>query len=463
MKTTSAAIRQELITPKAQKLILVLILMVFAVASVYVALNLAEGIIPDEPAHFIFSKVYATTWGIPPDSSETYTQGWYIAHNPFLYHWINGRVIDLITLFNPTASDWNLLVVLRLTSVLFSLGTLVFCYLLAKELIRKPWWPLLPVFLLANTLMFAFLSGGVNYDNLVNLLCMAGLYFLVRVFNGKDFTTNTLSWLICVCIGCLAKYTVLPLALFTFIAWLVYTLRMRKAIFPLPKLTKGQIALLIMLILLVLGNLAIYGYNLVVYRAVLPSCPELLQPAQCDLSPYHARWEKYSLGRKMTLTESVQAGYPDPLAYFVEVWIKDMLTKTYGILGHKTYFPAHIITFYQLFYAAMLLLAARYWRRPSYAIWGAVFIVVCYAFVVFITNYNSELSYGFKHFALQGRYLFPIIGLVYGLVGYTQSLIKNRTLRIVVLALTLILFFLGGPIKFLTRYEGVFSTWFLPR
>jgi len=64
---------------------------------------------------------------------------------------------------------------------------------------------------------------------------------------------------------------------------------------------------------------------------------------------------------------------------------------------------------------------------------------------------------------LQGRCLFPIIGLVYGLVGYTQSRIKNRTLQLMVLALTLILFFVGGPIKFITRYEGVFSTWFLPR
>ena len=76
---------------------------------------------------------------------------------------------------------------------------------------------------------------------------------------------------------------------------------------------------------------------------------------------------------------------------------------------------------------------------------------------------NGELSSCVKHFALQGRYLFPIICLVYGLVGYTQSQIKNRTLQLVVLALTLILFFVGGPIKFLTRYEGVFSTWFLPR
>lgn len=462
MSKSEAAVSKST-SRKTQKVVLASILLVFAAFSTYIALNLVEGIIPDEPAHFIFSKVYATTWGIPPDSPETYSQGWYIAHNPFLYHWINGRVINLIMLFNPLASDRQLLVGLRLTSVLYSLGTLYFCYLLAKELICKPWWPLLPVFLLANTLMFTFLSGGVNYDNMVNLLCMAGLYFLIRAFNGKDFTTNSLAWLVCVCIGCLAKYTVLPLALFSFIAWLVYTIRQHKTIFPLPKLAKGQIALLSVLILLVVGNLAIYGYNLVVYRAILPSCPDLLQPAQCDLSPYHARWETYSLGRKMTVSESIQAGYPDPLTYFVEVWVKNMLTKTYGILGHKTYYPAHIITFYRLFYLGMLLLAARYWRRPPYAIWSAVFIILGYALVVFITNYNSELSYGFKHFALQGRYLFPIIGLVYGLVGYTQSLIKNRTLRIVVLALTLILFFVGGPIKFITRYEGVFSTWFLPR
>ena len=101
--------------------------------------------------------------------------------------------------------------------------------------------------------------------------------------------------------------------------------------------------------------------------------------------------------------------------------------------------------------------------HPPYAIWRAVFIILGYSLVVFVTNYNSELTNGFKHFVLQGRYLFPIIGLVYGLVGYTQSQIKNRTVQLVVLALTLILFFVGGPIKFITRYEGVFSTWFLPR
>ena len=82
---------------------------------------------------------------------------------------------------------------------------------------------------------------------------------------------------------------------------------------------------------------------------------------------------------------------------------------------------------------------------------------------ILLSAQNGELSYGFKQISLQVSYLLPIIGLVYGLVGYTQSLIKNRTLRAIVLGLTLVLFFVGGPIKFITRYEGVFSTWFLPR
>ena len=82
---------------------------------------------------------------------------------------------------------------------------------------------------------------------------------------------------------------------------------------------------------------------------------------------------------------------------------------------------------------------------------------------ILLSAQNGELSYGLKQISLQVSYLLPIIGLVYGLVGYTQSRIKNRTLQLMVLALTLILFFVGGPIKFITRYEGVFSTWFLPR
>lgn len=149
---------------------LLVLLLVFLAYSVFIAIRLDTGISPDEPAHFIFSKHYSTTWGKPPDTLETYSQGWYIEQNPLLYYWINGRIINLTQLINPSVTDATLLLILRLLSSLYSTGTLIFLYLLSKLIIHKAWWRLLPVFLLSNTLMFVLLSGGVNYDNLANLL-----------------------------------------------------------------------------------------------------------------------------------------------------------------------------------------------------------------------------------------------------------------------------------------------------
>ena len=162
MNTISQAKSEINTPPLAERLVLVVLLLVFAVCAGMLAFSLKEGIIPDEKAHFIFAQHYANTLGIPPDVPETYAQGWYIAHYPFLYHWLSGRVINLTQLFAPAASDWALLLVLRLTSVLYATGTLYMTYLLSRELIRKKWWPLLPVYLLANTLMFTFLAGGAN-------------------------------------------------------------------------------------------------------------------------------------------------------------------------------------------------------------------------------------------------------------------------------------------------------------
>ncbi len=446
----------------SERLILAALLLAFAVCAGLLAFSLKEGIVPDEKAHFIFAKHYASTWGIPPDAPETYAQGWYIAHYPFLYHWLSGRVINLTRFLAPAASDRALLVVLRLTSVLYAVGTLLFTYLLSRELIRKKWWPLLPAFLLANTLMFALLAGGANYDNLTNLLCTAGLYFLMRAFLGRDFFLNSLGWLICICLACLVKFAVLPLALLTFLAWLGFTIWKRKSLFPLPKWSAGRVVLLGLAVLLVLGNLALYGYNLIVFREVLPDCEDMFQAAQCALSPYHNRLEELGLPEKLTISESIRQGYPDPLEYLIGQWFRDMLTKTYGILGHKSYYPGHIITFYQLFYLGMFLLAARFWQKPGFAIWSAVGIITGFVLAVFIVNFENELTYGFKQISLQGRYLFPVIALFYALTAYTQSLVKPKFLQVVLVVISCALFIFGGPLKFLTLADKAFAGWFLP-
>jgi hypothetical protein len=92
------------------KIILVALLAIFLAYSLLIALQLNKGLIPDEPAHFTFSNHFSTTLGIPPDTYETYSWGWYIEQNPFLFYWLNGRVINLINLVYPSVTDFELLI-----------------------------------------------------------------------------------------------------------------------------------------------------------------------------------------------------------------------------------------------------------------------------------------------------------------------------------------------------------------
>lgn len=443
------------------KIILSIILVVFLSYSLFLATNLKRGIIPDEPAHLIFSQHYATTWGIPEDTVETYSQGWYIQHNPFLYHWINGRAINLFQTVYPSISEWQILVMLRILSSVYSIGTLIFCFLISKEIIKGKWWQLLPVFLLSNTLMFVFLSGGVNYDNLANLLSMAGLLFFIRVLNRKNFVLNSLLWMICVSLGSLVKYTILPLALIMFLVWIFFVLRNRCNLTLIEIRSRKAINLGILLLITFTANFLIYGVNLIKFGSILPACNQILTPDQCELSPYVQRHNEIGLDHKLTISESIGLGHPNPVKYFFDSWIDSMLYRIYGILGHMSYFPSHIIIFYKLLFFWVILLGVRYIEKPSFVISTILMIILFYALVLFFKNYDSELIYGFKQIALQGRYLFPVIGLIYVLVTHVISVVKSKPLKYLTLVTILLLFFIGGPIKFITKFDLIFMGWFV--
>jgi len=443
------------------KIVLLLILGIFLSYSLFLATNLRRGIIPDEPAHLIFSKHFSTTWGIPEDTFETYSQGWYIQHNPFLYYWINGRVINLFQTIIPSISEWQILVSLRILSVFYSLGTLLFCYLLSKEIVTGKWWQLLPPFLLSNTLMFVFLSGGVNYDNLANLLSMAGLFYLIRVLKKKNFVLNSIFWMICISLGTLVKYPILPLALIMFIVWAIFILTNRNNLsFEIIR-TKKVIIIGIILIMTVTANFLIYGMNIIKFGSILPGCNQILTEEQCELSPYFQRHQEIGLDKKLTIPESIGLGYPNPIKYFFDSWIDFMLYRIFGILGHMSYFPSHIIIFYKLLFFWIILLGFRYIEKPAFVITSIILIIIFYTFVLFLNNYDSELVYGFKQIALQGRYIFPVIGLIYILVTYVASIVKSKYLKYFTLAIILMLFFIGGPIKFISKFDLIFLGWFV--
>lgn len=445
------------------KIVLIFIFAIFLAYSTFLALRLDTGLIPDEPAHFTFSKHYSTTLGIPPDTYETYSWGWYIEQNPFLYYWINGRIINLIKFVNPGISDLNLLIGLRLVSVLYSFGTVYFCFLLSREVIKHRWWQLLPVFLLTNTLMFVFISGGIHYDNLANFLSMVSLYFLVRSFKRKNFLGNSFAWMISIALACLAKYTILPLALALTVSWIVYFIMNYKGLLPLKVDVIKTVILSAVLAILLIVNFSIYGVNLIRYQSLTPPCREILLESQCEISKYEQRYDDLALDKKLTIQETWSSDYPSPFRYILVDWMYHILLRSFGLSGHQAYFPYHLITYYQvLFYLVIILLLLNlfFWRSFSPVDIHLLGIAAFYGLVVFLQNYNSELVYGFRQVAVQGRYLFPVIGSIY--ILFTQSIKRApiKFLRISLLFFSMGLFLLGGPLTFLIKSQTFLSSWF---
>jgi hypothetical protein len=441
--------------------LLVLILIGFLAYALFFAFNLKTGIIPDETAHFRFSKHFSTTIGIPADTYETYSLGWYIEQNPFLYYWINGRIINIFHLIRSDASDRQVLVMLRLINVLFSLGTVYICYLLSCQVIKKHWWRLLPVFYLTNTLMFVFLSSGVNYDNLANLFSMTGLYFLVRVLQKKDFVINSLLWITAIALGSLVKYPILPLGLVMAVVWLVYILGTRPKIHAAEFKGFQPIILSVVLLIVLSGNIAIYGNNLIRYQSITPPCQEILLESQCQVSPYVRRHKEIALERKLSIRESVEMGYPNPIQYIGNTWIKIMIMRTFGIAGHLSYSPESLVNFYRIMVYGMITLTVVNLKRLKSTTYSLIAIAVFYSIVLLIQNYNSELVYGFLHIAFQGRYIFPVIGAIYTIIPSVLIATENRYIQLGSVIFSMILFFVGGPTFVLLQNSNHFASWFI--
>jgi len=442
-------------------IVLLLLLTIFFSYAIFIALNLQRGIIPDEITHFVFSKHFSTTLGIPPDVPETYILGIYIKQNPFLYYWINGRIINILNVIVPSMSDWQLLIGLRIINAFYALGTVFFCFLFSKEFIKHKWWQLIPVFLLTNTIMFVFLAGGVNYDNLTNLFCIAGLYFLVRVFNHQEFVPNSLAWMICITFGTLTKYTVLPLALVMGAAWILFFIKNNQQILPFKFKGKKVFVLGLILLLLIIGNLAIYGYNLVVYQAVTPQCEAILTKAQCSLSPHRIRLEQHGLDQKLTISQSINLGYHGPIKYFFGVWIPNLFSRIFGIAGHISYYSVLLSIMHVFLLYCLILVAIIYWREPSFINISLLGILLFYSLILFLKNYGIELAYGFKTVALQGRYIFPVISIAYILLTKVLLAAPRKLIRIPALIFTLALYIISGPLTFIMKFESIFVDWFI--
>ena len=444
-----------------QQIVFLLILAIFIAFSIFISLRLKAGIAPDESGHFLFSKLFSVTWGIPKDSAESISTGWVIKGRPFVYYWVNGRMINIINLLHPSITDSQLLTVLRLTNVFYSTTAMILLYLTSKELIKNRWLQILPVFLLANTLMWVFLSGAVNYDNMANMFCFAAVLFFVRAYKWDDFQKNSLLWISMIALGCLVKYTILPFAVLMALMWL-FTGKLKQQFAGFKNAWNVKTGILTLVAgILTLSVIILYGSNLINYRSLTPVCMDALDSGTCALDPMAARYHEQALPEKLSILESIRQGYPNPLEYIFYSWIPKMLVRIHGILGHLIYYPSHIIIVFYLLYVWYSMLGFKYFENSKVLSRGLALLLLLYAGILLLMNYNSELVYGFKNIAMQGRYIFPVIGIATILMTRILEFVKSKTVLWLTVSMTILLFFVSGPIKFLVHSQTIFIDWFI--
>ena len=412
------------------KIALIFIFLVFLLVCIFLAFNIKMGVSPDSYYHLRVSQAYSTTLGIPQNTPQTY-QWRDITRIPYLYFWINGRILNI----NNGVIDE--VVLLRIINVIYSLGTVYVMYLLSKEIFKDKWKRVLPVFFLTHTLMFVFLSSSINYDNLANLLSTLSIYFFVKfVKKGINFK-YLLLMLLSLCIGALTKSTVLPVALILVILSVVEIVKRKDEV---KRIRAGkELLLLIPIVIFVFLNLSLYGGNLLKYKTLEPSCTQILTHEQClENGVYYRNKVDYNAtpinGPLDVFNMIIKGERIGPVRYFFR-WFPNLMSKIFGIMGDSSLsLPYYLVALFILFFLAGAVLIISNKRKLTKIDKYLLTILLFYTAILFFTqNYPMYLTYNQYYLGLQGRYIFPVISIIYILLTKSFFFIKNKKLRNIVL------------------------------
>ena len=476
--------------PTWATIVVALALAWFAARLIYFALTVHPAVPPDETTHFGLSVHYSRSVGLPGDSVASYELG-LVTGRPYLYYLVMGKLLPL----NRFGIDD--LTFLRLWNGLLALLTVVFGYRWIRLVSDRRLVHVLFTVIVTNVLMFTFLSATVNYDNLVNLLAAMSLFYLYSFFAERR-PQALAACCACVLAGCLTKLSFLPLAV---ILGLVLALHERRGLTVSPAALLAWLrapgwrprALQALVLLLVALNMALYGGNLLRHGKPVPAADDVLTFEQAMRNRIFARNYivgqyrdgEWSLEEAWSRAESIRhagdrAGtravlrtvkakregrlvVKSRLAY-APAWIDRAAQTAFGIMGHRSlnksgrdHWP------YLGILAAAAILFAIHWRpgRDPGLTGYAAAIALAYALVLMqLVNYRSYSASGMLVLALQGRYLFPVLLPVGGLIACYLMRLPRPWLRAAV-ALIVGAFFVYGDLPYFLAHAT--REWFVNR
>jgi hypothetical protein len=442
-------------------------LIALAVQAVWLAITQRYPLPFDESYHFGIIQVYGQQWS-PILTRQPGNPGAYgeLIHDPsYLYHYLMSfpyRIIDF--LFHNIVIDIGSL---RFFSIaFFILGLVGFRKLLFRFGLSRTLTHSL-IFIIMLIPVSSLLASQVNYDNLLFCVTPIFLWFTFDVIDdikkrGRLTYKNTLIMLSLGLLTCLIKYAFLPIFAIVVIYLLVIWLKDKRRIKILSGLKtsfikstrKAQVSLAVLFVVSCGLFLQRYGYNAVVYHAVQPDCAQVLTVKQCL---QYGPWARnYKLDQTAKSTHSnLSAPARNPLVY-VRGWTHAMIFRLYFSIDQDfneyTPMPLPFVAAFIFGFVGLALTIIYFLRISRTYIYTWLFVVISIAYCVSLLslNYQEYLRYG-TVVAVNGRYLFPILPLLFALfaLGYRELVRdvggKHKTLiKVIIVIIIAVLSIDGG-------------------
>ncbi len=418
----------------------------------FIAFAIDYAIVPDEAVHFTAVEYYSRHTPNPflSEQSDSFNAGQLTRLGSYIYYYLMGFVYNFGIFINK-----NPLILVRLLSALFSLGTLIYLNKIADLLRVEKKIKLAALFLIANLPMFLIISAGVNYDSLSIFVSTLIAYHFIQL--SKKFTVyRSLILFNLIILAPLVKFSLAPISLVAVASYAILFFTRAKSKKKNKNIkTKEKIIISSLLIaLVIISGILIERYviNYIDYGVFNPVCDQVLTKEQCASNFVYQRDQQY-----------IDAQLQQPTINYIHYtaqWLQIMNARTYGVLAHNNFIDNYTVIYTGLLISIVLVLMfIRRFMLTRKNMYIAVVAVFYTAVLIYVNAGGYERSQQIG-LAVQGRYLFPVafIFTLLTLSLYTKEFNKIRASFAYKLLIILLITFalLAGPFNL---YYGTNSTW----
>lgn len=465
-------------------------LILFVLSAAWIALSGLYSMAYDENTHFGIMQLYADYhrwlpfWSSQPPGSSGLGA---LTRDPsYMYRFLMSFPLRLIEPFIQTQTA-QVLVIRAFSIAFFVSGLILFRRLLLKTKASKAIVHTVLV-LLMFTPMSPFLAAQINYDNLLFPLTALTLLLALRVverLKQKQVDSWSLLWLLTVCMfSSLVMYSFLPIFLAA-VLWVCYALwRQSRRLGGLAGWTKlwqsartnfGKLSLASKLmvsggfILLTGLFMQAYGYNLVRYHTPVARCAKIMSVDDCmQYAPFKRDYESHRDLQNGTLQFQYHV---DPISFTLRDWVRIMSYNMFFALngevshfavGEPLILPRLMALVIGIVGLPLVLWYQKRLRKHYRWLVPLVFVSLVYLVILWHQEYTAFLYNGYA-VAIQGRYLIPVLPILYLVVALAiaEFLRRWQSLKAVIawLAIFILCFQGGGAMVFILRSDNY---WYWP-